>query len=257
MNRFVIDVDSVWKRYPQKKDRPGIKEFFVNLHKFMRERKRKKCPFYALKNVTLRIEKGECVGVIGRNGAGKSTILSIILGTTLPTKGSVRVEDRITPLLELGGGFHPDLTGRENVLLNGVLLGLTKGEVLQKLSSIVDFSEMREFVDLPVRTYSSGMYLRLAFSVAIHTDPRILIIDEILAVGDEGFKRKSKEAMVKMIRKDVTTVFVSHDLQAVREICNRVMWLDHGEVIAEGEPEKIIETYRQHSRGDHLASAQY
>lgn len=251
MNSFVIDVDSVWKRYPHRKDRPGIKEFFVNIHRFMRERKRGNYHFYALKNVTLRIEKGECVGIIGRNGAGKSTILSIILGTTLPTKGSVKVEGRVTPLLELGGGFHPDLTGRENVLLNGVLLGLTKEDVLQKLTSIVDFSEMREFVDLPVRTYSSGMYLRLAFSVAIHTDPRILIIDEILAVGDEGFKRKSKEAMVKMIRKDVTTVFVSHDLQAVKEICSRVIWLDHGEVIAEGEPEKVVEAYSGRSREDH------
>ena len=185
------------------------------------------------------------MGIIGRNGAGKSTLLSIILGTTLPTKGSVKVGDWITPLLELGGGFHPELTGRENVILNGVLLGLTKEEVLDRMPSIIDFSELNEFIDLPVRTYSSGMYVRLAFSVAIHADPRILVIDEILSVGDEGFQKKSKEALLKMIRNGVTTVFVSHNLQAVEEICNRVLWLDHGEVISEGDPAMMIEEYRK------------
>lgn len=245
MIEFVIDIDHVWKKYPLQKDRPGFKEFFVNIHKFIRRREEANSHFYALKDVTLKIRKGECVGIIGKNGAGKTTLLSLMLGTIFPSKGRLEIMDRVTPLLELGGGFHPDLTGRENVLLNGVLLGLTKEDVLKKMSSIFDFSEISEFVDLPVRTYSSGMYLRLAFSVAIHTDPKIFIIDEVLSVGDEGFQRKSKEAMLKLIGSGVTTVLVSHNLEAIEEICNRVVWLDHGELIAEGRPETVIGEYRR------------
>jgi len=245
MTEFVIDIDHVWKKYPLQKDRPGFKEFFVNIHKFIKWKEEADSHFYALRDVTLQIRKGECVGIIGRNGAGKTTLLSLMLGTIFPSKGKVRIMDRVTPLLELGGGFHPDLTGRENVLLNGVLLGLTKEDVLKKISSMIDFSEISEFVDLPVRTYSSGMYLRLAFSVAIHTDPKIFIIDEVLSVGDEGFQRRSKEAMLNLIKSGVTTVLVSHNLQAVQEICNKVVWLDHGEVIAEGRPEIVIGEYKR------------
>jgi lipopolysaccharide transport system ATP-binding protein len=245
MNEFVIDLDHVWKEYPLLKDRPGIKELFVNFHRFMKKREGGNSHFYALKDLVLKIKRGECVGIIGKNGAGKSTLLSLMLGTILPSKGSVNIIDRVTPLLELGGGFHPDLTGRENVVLNGVLLGFTKQDVLKQMSSIIDFSEMDDFVDVPVRTYSSGMYLRLAFSVAIHTDPKILIIDEILSVGDEGFQRKSREAMLKLIKAGVTTVLVSHNLQSVQEICTRVLWLDHGELIVEGEPAPVIEAYRK------------
>jgi ABC-type polysaccharide/polyol phosphate transport system ATPase subunit len=245
MSEFMIDLDHIWKIYPIHKERPGFKEFFVSLHKFIGKSRKGRGQFSALKDLSLHVQKGECVGIIGRNGAGKSTLLSVILGTTLPTKGIVKVGDWITPLLELGGGFHPELTGRENVILNGVLLGLTREEVVRRIPSIIDFSELSEFVDLPVRTYSSGMYVRLAFSVAIHADPRILVIDEILSVGDEGFQKKSKEALVRMIRNGVTTVFVSHKLDAVREICNRVLWLDHGEVISQGDPAVIIEQYRK------------
>jgi ABC-type polysaccharide/polyol phosphate transport system ATPase subunit len=244
MNEFIIDLDHVWKEYPLQKDRPGFKEFFVNIHKFIKRKEEANIHCCALKDVTLTIRKGECVGIVGRNGAGKTTLLSLMLGTIFPSKGRLRITDRITPLLELGGGFHPDLTGRENVLLNGVLLGLTKEDVLKKMSSIIDFSEMGEFIDIPVRTYSSGMYLRLAFSIAIHTDPRVLIIDEVLAVGDEGFQRKSRETLLKLIKSGVTTILVSHNLQAIEEICNRGLWLDHGEVIAEGEPHMVTKKYR-------------
>ena len=244
MSEFIIDLDHVWKEYSLQKDRPGFKEFFVNIHKFIKRKEEANIHFYALKDVTLTIRKGECVGIVGRNGAGKTTLLSLMLGTIFPSKGRLRIMDRITPLLELGGGFHPDLTGRENVLLNGVLLGLTKEDVLKKISSIIDFSEMGEFIDIPVRTYSSGMYLRLAFSIAIHTDPRVLIIDEVLAVGDEGFQRKSRETLLKLIKSGVTTILVSHNLQAIEEICNRGLWLDHGEVIAEGEPHLVTKKYR-------------
>jgi ABC-type polysaccharide/polyol phosphate transport system ATPase subunit len=245
MSESVIDLDHIWKIYPVQKDRPGFKEFFVNFHKFIERRREKHSHFSALKGVTLQIQKGECVGIIGSNGAGKSTLLSIILGTTVPTKGTVNVTDWITPLLELGGGFHPELTGRENVILNGVLLGLTKEEVLDRMLPIIDFSELKDFVDLPVRTYSSGMYVRLAFSVAIHANPKILVIDEILSVGDEAFQKKSKEALLKMIRNGVTTVYVSHNLKAVEEICSRALWLDHGEVISEGDPVITIEKYKR------------
>jgi ABC-type polysaccharide/polyol phosphate transport system ATPase subunit len=241
----MIDFDHVWKGFPMHRDRPGFKELIVDVHRWAKRRKEGNYYFYALKDLTLKVERGECIGIIGRNGAGKSTLLSLMLGTIFPSKGKVQTIERVTPLLELGGGFHPDLTGRENVVLNGVLLGLTQEEILGKLPGIINFSEIGEFIDSPVRTYSSGMYLRLAFSVAIHSKPRILIIDEVLSVGDEEFQKKSKEEMVKLIRGGVTTVFVSHDLQAVQEICHRVLWLDHGELVAEGEPSEIIKKYRE------------
>lgn len=242
MKEFVIDLNHVWKKYLLKKDSPGFKEFIVN---FSKKRGNENREFYALKDLTLKINQGECVGVIGRNGAGKSTLLSIILGTILPSKGKVEVMDRVTPLLELGAGFHPDLTGRENIILNGILLGLSKLEAIEKMPSIIDFSEVREFIDIPVRTYSSGMYLRLAFSVAIHTDPKILIIDEVLSVGDERFQKKSKETILKLIKGGITTVFVSHNLKDIEEICNRALWLHHGKVVAEGDPRGVTESYRK------------
>jgi ABC-type polysaccharide/polyol phosphate transport system ATPase subunit len=245
MNHFVIDLEHVWKKYPAKKDRPGIKEFIVNFYKLIYKKSdHVNSHFYALKDLSLKIKKGECIGVIGQNGAGKSTLLSVILGTILPSKGRVEVMGRVTPLLELGAGFHQDLTGRENIILNGILLGMTKLDVLHKIDTIIHFSELEEFIDLPVRTYSSGMYLRLAFSVAIHTDPKILIIDEVLSVGDERFQKKSKETILKLIKGGITTVFVSHNLKDIEEICNRALWLHHGEVVAEGEPEMITERYR-------------
>jgi len=246
MKELIIDLNHVWKKYPSKKDRPGFKEFIVNFYKFLYTRRDgENRGFYALKDLTLQIHQGECVGIIGRNGAGKSTLLSIILGTILPSKGNIKVIGRVTPILELGAGFHPDLTGRENIILNGILLGLTKLEVLKEMSSIIDFSGIGEFIDIPVRTYSSGMYLRLAFSVAMHTDPKILIIDEVLSVGDEDFQKKSKEAIIKLIKGGITTVFVSHNLQDIEEICDRAIWLDHGKVLAEGEPRMVIDKYRE------------
>jgi len=245
MNDFVIELDHVWKEYPIQRDSSGIKEFVLHLHKFLRKGEKESRNFHALKDVTIRIGRGECVGIVGKNGAGKSTLLSLMLGTIFPSKGKVRITDRVTPLLELGAGFHPDLTGRENILLNGVLLGFTKNQILNKMPSIIAFSEMGEFMDVPIRTYSSGMYLRLAFSIALHVDPKILLIDEVLAVGDEGFQIKSKEALLKLIKGRVTTVIVSHNLQAIEEICTRALWLDRGEIVAEGEPQIIVRKYRE------------
>ncbi|MBM4348294.1 MAG: ABC transporter ATP-binding protein [Deltaproteobacteria bacterium] len=246
MNHFVIDLEHIWKKYPAKKDRPGFKEFMVNFYKLIyKKRNHVNSDFYAIRDLTLKIKKGECIGIIGQNGAGKSTLLSIILGTILPSKGRVTVLGRVTPLLELGAGFHQDLTGRENIILNGILLGMTKLDVLRKMDTIIRFSELEEFIDLPVRTYSSGMYLRLAFSVAIHTDPKILIVDEVLSVGDERFQKKSKEVILKLIKGGITTVFVSHNLKDIEEICNRALWLRHGQVIAEGEPRMVTERYKK------------
>lgn len=171
----------------------------------------------------------------------------MILGNVYPTRGRVSVSEKITPLLELGAGFHPDLTGRENVLINGVLLGLTKNEVMERMEDIIAFSGISDFINLPVRTYSSGMYLRIAFSVAIHMDPKLLLIDEILAVGDEAFQKKSKEALLNLINGGVTTIFVSHQMSAIKEICDRVIWLDNGLIKTEGEPEKVVEEYLKHA----------
>jgi ABC-type polysaccharide/polyol phosphate transport system ATPase subunit len=238
---YIIEVEDLWKRFPMRRDRPGFKEFFVNLPKFIN--RDSNSYFWALKGISIKVEKGECVGIIGKNGAGKSTLLSLILGNVYPTRGRVSVSEKITPLLELGAGFHPDMTGRENILINGVLLGLTKNEVMERMEDIIAFSDISDFINLPVRTYSTGMYLRLAFSVAIHMDPKLLLIDEILSVGDEAFQKKSRDALLNLINGGVTTIFASHQMSAIKEICHRAIWLDGGEIRAEGEPERVVEEY--------------
>lgn len=243
---YIIEAHDLWKRFPRKREQIGFKEFLVNIPKLLLSQRRTG-DFWALQGVSFCVKQGECVGIIGRNGAGKSTLLSLILGTIYPTKGMIKVSQKITPLLELGSGFHPDLTGRENILINGVLLGLTKEEVVERMELIIAFSQVAEFIDSQVRTYSSGMYLRLAFSVAIHANPEVFLIDEILAVGDESFQRKSREALLRLIKGGVTTILVSHDFAAVREICDRVVWIDEGRVRVEGEPSKVIEEYVGHS----------
>lgn len=238
---YAVEVDNVWKEFPIHRERPGFKEFLVNLPKFVK--RSQNSSFWALRNVSFKVRKGECLGIIGKNGAGKSTLLSLILGTICPTKGSITVNQKITPLLELGAGFHPDLTGRENILINGVLLGLTKEEVMERIERIINYSEIGQFIDMPVRTYSSGMYLRLAFSVAIHTEPELLLIDEILAVGDESFQKKSGESLMQLIKGGVTTILVSHNLNSIKEICSRAIWLDNGEIRIEGDTNIVIDNY--------------
>jgi ABC-type polysaccharide/polyol phosphate transport system ATPase subunit len=240
----VIEINNVSKKFPMVRGRQGFKEFIVNFHKNVRSNG--EGVFYALDDVSMKIPEGECVGLIGGNGAGKSTLLSLILGTTTPTSGEVRVKAVPTPLIELGAGFHPDLTGKENAIINGVLLGLTRKEIEQRMGSIIDFSEIGRFANMPARTYSSGMYMRLAFSIAIHTDPKILLIDEILAVGDESFHYKSRDALINLISSGVTTVFVSHNLGAVKEICHRTIWLDHGKIRMDGSSDATVEAYKHH-----------
>jgi ABC-type polysaccharide/polyol phosphate transport system ATPase subunit len=237
----IVEIKDVWKKFPMRRDRPGFKEFLVNLPKFINGNSNSN--FWAIKGVTFAVKQGECLGIIGKNGAGKSTLLSLILGTIYPTKGNINVSQKITPLLELGAGFHPDLTGRENVFINGVLLGLTKGEVAERMEEIAAFSEIGQFIDMPVRTYSTGMYLRLAFSIAIYTDPKLFLIDEVLGVGDEGFQKKSMDTLSRLIKKGVTTILASHNLNAIKEICDRAIWLDNGEIRCEGKPEMVVEEY--------------
>ena len=199
--------------------------------------------FFALRDVSFTIEHGETVGLIGRNGSGKSTALKLIAGVTAPTSGEVSVFGRISPLIELGAGFHPDLTGRENVNLNASILGMTASEVREQFDAIVDFAELREFIDTPVKRYSSGMYMRLGFAVAVHADPDVLLVDEVLSVGDTFFQEKCLDKMHEFKERGVTIVVVSHSPELVAKFCNRAIWLDHGRLVAEGPAAALIEEY--------------
>src|SRR5574337_2089544 len=201
--------------------------------------------FQALKGVTLAVERGQTLGIIGCNGSGKSTLLKLLARILQPDSGRVEVNGKVSALLELGAGFHPEFTGRENVLINGIVLGLTKKEVKRRFPEIVRFAELEPFIDEPVRTYSSGMYMRLGFAVAVHTDPDILLIDEVLAVGDEIFQKKCAEKIVEFQRKGKTIILVSHDLSAAERWCDEVVWLDEGAVRGRGTPKQVIGLYLQ------------
>lgn len=201
--------------------------------------------FWALNDISLTVNRGETIGIIGPNGSGKSTLLKLIAGVSQPTKGSVTVNGRIAPLIELGAGFHPELTGRENVYLNGVILGMLRSEVEAKFNDIVDFAELHEFIDTPVKHYSSGMYFRLAFAVAIHIDPQIMLIDEIMAVGDEAFQKKCMKKMHEFQKQSVSMVIVSHNMELVREFSDRVFFIQDHQIGFEGSPSATIAKYQQ------------
>lgn len=196
--------------------------------------------FWALNDINLTINKGETVGIIGPNGSGKSTLLKLIAGVSQPTKGTVKVHGRIAPLIELGAGFHPELTGRENVYLNGVILGMTRKEIDGKFQEIVDFAELWDFIDEPVKHYSSGMYLRLAFAVAIHTDPEILLVDEILAVGDESFQKKCFERIEELRSQGLNIIIVTHSTQQVINYCDTTILLAKGKIQSKGKTSDIF-----------------
>jgi ABC-2 type transport system ATP-binding protein len=236
----VVEMRGVSKRF-QVQDSRSLKEF---LPSFLVGRGWRP-PFFALRDVSFEVGPGETLGIIGRNGSGKSTILKLVAGVMEPTEGEVEVEGRVCPLIELGSGFHPDLTGRENILLNGALLGLSPREIGERYPAIVDFAEMGAFMDTPVKRYSSGMYVRLAFSVAVHCDPDILLIDEALAVGDEHFKEKSLGRMEEVKRQGVTIMFVSHQLDLVESFCTRAVLLQEGRVEFDGAPAEAVRQYRQ------------
>ncbi|HLE13323.1 MAG TPA: ABC transporter ATP-binding protein [Anaerolineales bacterium] len=201
--------------------------------------------FWALKDFTLNIRRGEVFGIIGPNGAGKSTLLKIIARVLKPTTGRVIVKGRVAPLLEFGAAFHPDLTGRENIFLNGALLGFSHQEMVEKFEGIVDFAELWDFIDAPMRTYSSGMWARLGFAVATDVEPDILIIDEILSVGDEAFQRKSFARIRAFYERGATILLVSHTMDTIRAMCHQAVWLDHGVMKAVGEVENVIMAYRK------------
>lgn len=201
--------------------------------------------FWALRNVSLQVRHGEGVALIGRNGAGKSTLLKVIARATRPTTGRVVVNGKVAPIIELGAGFHQELTGRENIFLNGAMLGFSKAEMQHKFERIVDFSELAAFVDSPIRTYSSGMVARLAFSIAAEADPDLLIIDEVLSVGDEAFQHKCMERMRRFRQRGVTVLYVTHAVDDAKKLCERAVWIDQGRIKYIGETQHVINIYRE------------
>lgn len=242
--RFAVALQNVYKSYRLW----GTRSQFATLKSALLKRDLKPEPessVEALKDVSFAVHKGEAFGVIGRNGSGKSTLLKIISGILKPTSGYVRVNGRIAALIELGAGFHPEITGRENIYINGIMLGLTRREIDQRFDRIVEFAGIGEFLDQPVKTYSSGMYVRLGFAVAVHVDPEVLLIDEVLSVGDEEFSASCVAKIQEMKYRGVTLLFVTHQLDQVRKLCDRALWLDHGEPKVIGDPMRVVDAYLQ------------
>ena len=237
----MIKAENISMRYLMYTDRiQSMKEYVVKFLK--REIKYKE--FWALKDVSFDVRKGEVLGIIGHNGAGKSTLLKVISGILKPTEGTLQVNGTIVPMLELGSGFDFELSGRENIFLNGAILGYSEKFLQDKYDEIVAFSELGEFIEAPLRSYSSGMVMRLAFSIATVVNPDILIVDEILAVGDAAFQEKSKKRMLELMGGGTTVLFVSHSLEQIREMCDRVLWLDHGRMRLCGDAQSVCDAYQ-------------
>jgi lipopolysaccharide transport system ATP-binding protein len=241
--RMAVSFKHVTKRFPlYHYVRGGVKTFFLNLptslHAFSHSNS-----FLALNDVSFELYQGEVLGIIGRNGAGKSTTLGLAAGVIVPTSGTVEVNGRVSPMLELGGGFHPDLTGRENILLNGVLLGLSRRQVRNKMQAIIEFSELADFIDEPIRIYSSGMLAKLGFSVVAQLDPEILIIDEVLAVGDAPFQSKCFSVMEEFKCKGVSMLFVSHNCGDIQRLCDRAVWINDHAVRREGPVVDVLAAF--------------
>jgi ABC-2 type transport system ATP-binding protein/lipopolysaccharide transport system ATP-binding protein len=240
MSNTIIDVSHVTMRFHLNVDKVlSLKEFAVKAL----SRKLRYEDFTALDDVSFSVNKGETIGLVGRNGAGKSTMLKIISGILKPTAGSVKVNANVVPMLELGSGFDMELSGRENIFLNGAILGYSKEFLENKYDDIVAFSELGQFIETPIRNYSSGMLARLAFSVASVVEPEILIVDEILSVGDTAFQEKSRARMMELMSGGTTVLFVSHSMEQIREMCNRAVWLDHGQVKMIGGADEVCEAY--------------
>lgn len=236
---FSIIIEDVYKTFNVYLDKANtIKEKLLFL--FTRNKKQKR---EVLKGINAKIKKGEVVALIGTNGSGKSTLLKLLTKIIYPNKGKIQTEGKLTSLLELGAGFHPDFSGRENIYFNASIFGLTKKEIDARLEEIINFSELRNFIDNPVRTYSSGMYMRLAFSVAINVDADILLIDEILSVGDEHFQNKCFEKMKELKEQGKTMVFVTHSMEAVKKLCDRTIWLKDGKIKMDGKTDEVVNQY--------------
>src|SRR5919202_6078706 len=231
----LLELDRVWKRY-RLGGRGGLSRLWARTAATERE-------LWALRDVSLRLEAGESVGLIGHNGAGKTTTLKLLAGITRPTRGAARTRGRVASLINLGAGFHPELTGRENILLNGVILGLTRREVRARFDEIVEFAELGDYLDTPVKRYSSGMYARLGFAVAAHVDPEVLLVDEVLSVGDVAFQERSVRKMLAFRERGCSILFVSHNLSTVEMMCQRAVWLDHGQVRHVGPAVETVRAY--------------
>ncbi len=240
MDDVMIDIQQATMDFLVESERSKtFKELLINLAKG----KMRIDHFRAIDHVNVQVKRGEVCGIIGRNGAGKSTLLKMIAGVLTPTEGSIAIQGNIAPMLELGAGFDFDLTARENIYLNGAILGYSKEFLNSKLDDIIDFAELRSFIDQPVRTYSSGMMMRLAFSIAAQVDPEILIVDEILSVGDSHFRQKSERRMHQMMDGGTTVLMVSHVLSQIRSMCDHVVWLDHGKVVMDGDTKTVCDAY--------------
>lgn len=238
----VIEFDNVSKSFHRAAGRHLLRNYIVGLFG-----RKTPDPFYAVRNVSFKIKAGETVGVVGSNGAGKSTLLSLVTGLTPPCTGRIEVNGRVAALLELGCGFHPDLTGRENVMLNASLLGFKRRRAEELYDSIIDFAEMQEFIEEPLRTYSTGMHLRLAFAVAVNLDPEVLIIDEVLSVGDRAFQEKCIDKIFEIKQQGKTILAVSHAAGAIQHLCDRALWMDHGELVMDGDCREVLQAYEGHS----------
>ncbi len=248
MADFAISLENVEKSYRLW----GRRSQFATLKSALLKRDLKPAPeasIAAIRDVSFEVDRGEAFGIIGRNGSGKSTLLKLVSGILKPTGGKLSVNGRIAALIELGAGFHPEITGRENMYINGIMLGLSRREVDQRFDKIAEFSGIAEFLDQPVKTYSSGMYVRLGFAVAVHVDPDILLIDEVLSVGDEEFSARCVAKIQEMKYRGVTLLFVTHQLDQVRNLCDRALWLDHGRVEAVGDPMRVVDAYLQEVSG--------
>lgn len=240
MNDPIIEIQDVSMRFRLSNDRiSSLKEFVTTALRGKLQYKE----FEALKHISFSVNRGETVGIIGRNGSGKSTLLKIISGIMKPTSGNVTVKGNVVPMLELGSGFDMDLSGSENIFLNGAILGYTEEFLKEKFDEIVAFSELGEFINIPIRNYSSGMLMRLAFSVAAMVEPEILIADEILAVGDEAFQHKSLARMKEMMSGGTTVLLVSHSMEQIREVCDKVIWLNYGKIKMMGDTSKVCDQY--------------
>lgn len=238
-----LKFDSVSKRYRVREEDSALDAARNPLLRKLQGIRRGAKDFWAVRDVSFEVERGEALGIIGHNGAGKSTVLKLVSGITAPTSGEITINGRLAALIEVGSGFHPDLTGRENVFLSGSILGMRRREITAKLDSIVDFAGVRQFIDTPVKRYSSGMYVRLGFSIAAHLDPDILLLDEVLAVGDAAFQAKCFQRLGELREAGTTIVFISHDLNAVERLCDRAILMHRGQIAAEGEPRDVIAEY--------------
>jgi ABC-type polysaccharide/polyol phosphate transport system ATPase subunit len=236
-----VNVTKIYRRYARRKQFATLKSALLK-GSLIRDLQADET-FPALRGVSFSVPKGCTYGIIGRNGSGKSTLLKCVAGITRPTDGHLSVHGRISALIELGAGFHPEISGRENVFINGIMLGLSKREIQKRFDEIVQFAELEEFIDAPVKTYSSGMYMRLGFAVAIHVDPDVLLVDEVLAVGDQGFTHKCLDKFAEFRRRNRTILLVTHSLDLVEKFCDRALWLDRGRTRAEGDPRRVVGAY--------------